>query len=72
MYLVNKLTAVVIAGRENLCPKLGLTTLDEVTRLLLEHRVLVRNRDELLVTEALGIRDVSQVRVACLAELADN
>lgn len=56
---------------ENLRPKLGLATLDQVAGLLLEHRVLVRNGDQLIVTEALSVRDIRKVRVASLAEFAD-
>ena len=57
---------------KNLSPKLGLTTLNQITGLLLEHRVLVSDGNQLIVAEALSIGDVREVRVASLAELANN
>ena len=53
-------------------PKLKLTTLDKIPRLLLEHRVLVGDGDELIIAEALSVCNVSQIRVALLAELSNN
>lgn len=70
--LVDQLATVDIVRHENLSPKLWLATLDEVARLLLEHRVLVRDRDELVVAEALGVCNVREVRVAGLAEFTDD
>lgn len=61
-----------VVGDEDLCPKLGLATLDEVSRLLLEHGVLVRDSNEFIVAEALRVRDVREVRIASLTELADD
>lgn len=61
-----------IALDENLGPKVGLTTLDEVSRLLLEHRVIVRDGNKLVVAETFSISDVCQVRVSCLTELSDD
>ena len=71
-HLVDELTAMDVVRDENLRPKLRLAALDEVTSLLLEHRVLVRDVDELIVAEALSVRNVREVRVASLAELANN
>lgn len=70
--LVDELTTVDVIASENLRPKLWLATFDEVPSLLLEHRVLVRDSDELLITETLCVRDVRQVRVALLAEFTNN
>ena len=61
-----------VVASENLRPKLGLTTLDEVSSLLFEHGILVRDGNELLIAEALCIRDVRKIRVAFLAEFADD
>ena len=71
-YLVDELTAVDVVSLEHLCPELKLAPLDEVPSLLLEHRVVIGDADELLVAEALGVRDVRKVRVARLAEFTDN
>ena len=54
-HLVDELTVMNVIGDEDLHPKLGLAALDKVTSLLLEHRVLVRHGDELIVAEALGV-----------------
>ena len=70
--LVDKLTTVDVLAGKNLRPKLGLATLDEVPSLLLKHRILVRDSNELLIAEALCIRDIRQVRVALLTEFTNN
>ena len=70
--LVDELTAVSVVGTKDLSPEVELTTAHEVASLLLEHRVLVRDVDELIVAEALSVRNVREVRVASLAELANN
>ena len=70
--LVDELTTVHVVGTEDLGPQIRLTTADEVARLLLEHRILVRDMDELVITEALRVCDVGQVGIAGLAEFADN
>lgn len=61
-----------VIRHENLSPELRLAALDKVPCLLLEHRVLIGNRNELVVAEALSIRNVRKVWIALLAELADN
>ena len=55
-----------------MCPEFRHTTFDEVAGLLLEHRVLVRHRNELVIAEALRIGDERQSRLACLAEFTDH
>ena len=40
--------------------------------MLFEHGVLVRDVDELIIAEALGVGDVGKVGIASLAELADH
>ena len=61
-----------IISLEHLRPELELAPLDEVPSLLLEHRVVIGDADELLVAEALGVRDVGKRRLARLAELSDH
>lgn len=61
-----------ISPGENLRPKIWLTSLDEVTSLLLKHRVLVGNRDEFVVAEPFRIGDVCEVGITFLAELPDH
>ena len=70
--LVNELTAMNVIGLENLCPEFKLTALNKVPSLLLEHRVVIGDADELLVAESLGVRDVRKVRVARFAEFTNN
>jgi len=57
---------------KDLTPKIGFTPLDEVPRLLFEHRVLICDRDKLVVTESLCVRNVGEVWVPLLAEFTDN
>ena len=71
-HLVDELTAMNVIGDEDLHPKLGLAALDEVTSLLLEHRVLVGDHNEFFVAEALRVCNVRKVGVTRLAELADH
>lgn len=70
-YLVNELAPVNVVRNEDLRPKLGLTTPDEVSGLLLEHRVLIGDRDEFVVAETFRVGDVRKVGVTLLAELAN-
>jgi hypothetical protein len=57
---------------KDLTPKIRLTPLDEVPRLLFEHRVLIGNRNKLVVTEALCVRNVGEVWIPLLAEFTDD
>ena len=61
-----------VVGNEDLSPQIQLTSLDEIPRLLLEHRVVIRDGDELFIAEALGVSDISKIRITLLAELANN
>lgn len=55
-YLINELTAVD-AFLQDVAPEFGIATLDEVSRLMLEHLILVRNLHELHVILSLLIRN---------------
>jgi hypothetical protein len=57
---------------KNLCPQLWNTTLNQIACLLFEHGVLVRDRNQLLVAETLGIGNVCEVGVTSLAEFTNN
>lgn len=57
---------------KDLCPKFWLTTLHEVTSLLFEHRVLIRDGNELIIAEALCVGDVRQIRVSGFAEFTND
>ena len=70
--LVDELATVNIVVNKDLSPKLGLATLNEVPSLLLEHRVIIGDGNQLVVAEALSICDVREVRIASLAEFAHN
>jgi len=61
-----------VARLKDLSPKIRLTSLDEVPRLLLEHRVLIGDCDKLVVTEALCVRNICEVWVPLLAEFTDD
>lgn len=63
---------MVVAGREHSVPELESPALDEVASLVLEHRVVVRNRDKLFIAEAFGVGDVGEEGIALLAVLADD
>ena len=71
-YLINELTMVEIVRNKHLEPQLRPATFDEITRLVFKHRVVVGDGDELVITKALGICDVRQIRVPGLAKLSDN
>ena len=49
-----------------------MTALDQVRSLLLEHGVIVSDRDQLIVAKTFSIGDVCKVRIAGLAELSDH
>lgn len=57
---------------KDLSPKIRFTPLDEVPRLLLEHRVLIGDRNKLVVTEALCVRNIGEVWIPLLAEFTDD
>ena len=44
---------------ENLGPKVGFTALDEISGLLLEHGVVIGNRDKFVVAKTFRISDIS-------------
>ena len=58
--------------QKNLVPEFELSSLDEVTGLVLVHLVLVGDLDKFIVAEPLGVGDVSEVRVALLAILSND
>jgi hypothetical protein len=47
-----------IVMNENLGPKVGFTALDEISGLLLKHRVIIGNRDEFVVAKTFGISNI--------------
>jgi len=63
---------VDIVWYENLSPKVRSAALDQITSQLLVHRIVVRDRDELIVTQSFGISDVCEVRVTLLAVFAND
>jgi hypothetical protein len=63
---------VEVVRYKDLGPQLWLATFDKITGLLLEHRVVIGNGNELIITKAFGIRNIRQVRVSGLTELPDN
>lgn len=70
-YLVDELAPVDVVRNEDLCPKLGLAPPDEVPGLLLEHRVLIGDRNEFVVAETFRVGNVRKVGITLLAELAN-
>ena len=69
--MVDKLASVDILRNEHLGPEIKLTALHKVTRLLLEHRVIIRDSNEFVITEALRIGNVRQVWITLLAVFAN-
>ena len=61
-----------VVSLQHLRPKLELAPLDEVASLLLEHRVVIGDGDELIVAEALRVCNVRQVRIPGFTEFTDN
>ncbi len=55
-----------------LSPEVKLTTLDKITSLLFEHRVLVGDSDKLFIAETFGVGDIGKVRVPFFTELSNN
>lgn len=70
-YLVDQCSTVNVVGDEDLTPKIGLTALYEIACLLLEHSIVICDRNKLLITEAFRICNVCQVGIASLAEFTD-
>jgi hypothetical protein len=70
--LIDQLATVHVIWDKDLCPQLRNTTLDQIACLLLEHRVLVRDRYQLFIAKSLGIRNVRKVWVASLTEFTDE
>jgi hypothetical protein len=63
---------VEVVRNEDLSPQLRLATLDEITSLLLEHRVVVGNGNKLIITKAFCIGNICQVWVSGFAELSND
>jgi hypothetical protein len=61
-----------VVRNKDLGPQLHSTAFDKVARLMLEHRVIVRDLNELIVAEALRVRDERKVGVSFLAVLSNN
>jgi hypothetical protein len=57
---------------KNLRPKLRLATFHQVSSLLFEHRVVVGDRNKLVITEPLCVGNVGKVRIPSLTELPDD
>ena len=70
--LVDKLAAVFVFFRQHRCPEIGVHTLDDISRLNLEHTVSVRAIHQLCVAVATLVRDARQVRIALLAVATDD
>lgn len=71
-HLINQSTAVNVVSYEDLSPKIKFAALNEVASLLLEHRVLVGDRNQFFITETLGISNICEIWIASLAEATDN
>jgi hypothetical protein len=71
-HLVNELTTMYILVDKDLRPKLWLTTFHQITSLLFEHRVIIGDRNKLVIAKAFGIGNVCQVWVPFLTKLSDD
>jgi len=61
-----------VIRNEDLSPEIRLTTLDEVASLLLEHRVVVGDSNELVITKTFCVGNICQVRITSFAEFSNN
>jgi hypothetical protein len=57
---------------EHFGPKLLATTLDEISGLVFEHGIVIRDGDELVIAESFGESNVSQVGIPLLAVFAND
>lgn len=70
--MIDQSATVDITWLKDLGPKIGLTPLDEIPRLLLEHGVLVGDRNEFFVAETFRICDIGKVWIPLLAEFTND
>lgn len=63
--------AMGIVMDENLGPGIWLTTFGQIVGLYFERRIIVDNRDELVITETFSIGGVCKVKIACFAEFSN-
>jgi hypothetical protein len=57
---------------EDLGPKIQLTSLDEITGLMFEHRIIISDRDKLVVAESLRVGNVGEIWISLLAVFTDD
>ena len=61
-----------IIPNKDLGPQVRLTAFNQIPSLLLEHRVVVGDANELVIAETLSISNVCEIRISSLAEFAHN
>lgn len=71
-YLIDQSATVEIVIREHLRPEVEFAAFDEVTSLLFEHGILIRDSNQLFVAETFCIGNVCEIWVASLAESTNN
>lgn len=70
--LINQSPTMDIITNKDLSPKIGLATLDQISSLMLEHRVVVCDRNKFIIAKTLCIGDIRKVWIPSLAELSDD
>ncbi len=63
IHLINELPPVGVIVSQNFCPQLHVSSLDEISGLRLEQRILVADRDQLTVALAAFVGYAGEVRV---------
>jgi hypothetical protein len=72
IYLINELATVSVALLQNVLPQSGISSMNQVASLVLEHGVFVCDVDQLIVTLSLLVTNEGEVRISLLAVLANE
>lgn len=71
-YLVNELSTVGVAFLQNVLPQCRVSSMNQITCLVLEHGVLICDVDKFIVTLSLLVTNISEVRISLLAVLSNE
>jgi hypothetical protein len=66
-YLINQLSTIAVALLQNVLPQSGISSMDKIACLMLEHGVFIGNVNELIVTLSLLVTDVCEIRISLFA-----
>jgi hypothetical protein len=71
-YLINKLSTVGVALLQNVLPQSGISSVDKITCLVLEHGVFIGDVNELIVALSLLVTNVCEIRISLFAVFTDE